>query len=779
MASKSLGTLTLDLVARTGGFVQGMDKAERSSKKWRKQVEKDAQAIGKGIGIAAAAVAAATTAMVISTVKSANEISRLSQVSNVSAEAFQRYAAGAKVVGIEQDKLGDIFKDTNDKLGDFMQTGAGPLADFFEQVAPQIGVTADMFRDLSGPDALQLYVSSLEKANVSQNDMTFYMEAIASDATLLLPLLRDNGAGFKLLGDEAERAGAIMGNDTLSAADELSAAMFLMDQTTTGLKNKIMEQVLPALSGMAVSLSDVAMDGAIAEDVGETLTGTIKGIAAAAVGTFAAIQLLRRGIAGLALASETATDGEWYEKIIPPLLARRMYKNWGKTKEVLNIVGEDIDDTAQKYATMLNGIWDAGTEDEAADGTSRIEMVARLLKEAREAAGQAGGDFRALGKDWDKAGKEAQKAADNIRNQISALEVAADTWGMAAGEVKLYTLEQEGATETQIDYARSLIETVENLELSKKAHEDYADLLKDLRTDEEVLTDQMRERLAVLDAMSGLTDAQRMDTAGRIVSDSFEEAPDYAGLDATIGGPAGELDKLDEAQEKLQEWYDTQLSMLDEYRSERADLAEQWDEQELDLKAEHEEKMAEIERARQLTQMAAGEEFFGNLAGAAKAFFGENSKLYRAAFAMEKGYAIAKALMNVPKSYSDAFAAVVGIPVVGPALAPVAGVAAAAAQVAQAAAIGNIGMAHDGMDSIPKTGSWILEKGERVTTAETSAKLDGVLEDIRRGGAGGRGGGNSSVNQSIYVTGSVDKRTSSQMANDAARKQKQVQARLG
>lgn len=140
----------------------------------------------------------------------------------------------------------------------------------------------------------------------------------------------------------------------------------------------------------------------------------------------------------------------------------------GKTKEVLNIVGEDIDDTAQKYATMLNGIWDAGTEDEAADGTSRIEMVARLLKEAREAAGQAGGDFRALGKDWDKAGKEAQKAADNIRNQISALEVAADTWGMAAGEVKLYTLEQEGATETQIDYARSLIETVENLELSKR-----------------------------------------------------------------------------------------------------------------------------------------------------------------------------------------------------------------------------------------------------------------------------------------------------------------------
>ena len=171
------------------------------------------------------------------------------------------------------------------------------------------------------------------------------------------------------------------------------------------------------------------------------------------------------------------------------------------------------------------------------------------------------------------------------------------------------------------------------------------------------------------------------------------------------------------------------------------------------------------------------------MAGAAKAFFGEQSGLYKAAFAMEKGYAIAKALINVPKSYSDAFAAVVGIPIVGPALAPAAGVAAAAAQVAQAAAIGNIGMAHDGLDKVPETGSWYLQKGERVTTANTSAKLDATLDRVGRelrGVAGSRSeGASSGVNQNFYVTGQVDKRTSTQMANDAARKQKQAQARFG
>ncbi len=40
MATRSLGTLTLDIIAKVGGFVSGMDAAERRSEKWRKEVER-------------------------------------------------------------------------------------------------------------------------------------------------------------------------------------------------------------------------------------------------------------------------------------------------------------------------------------------------------------------------------------------------------------------------------------------------------------------------------------------------------------------------------------------------------------------------------------------------------------------------------------------------------------------------------------------------------------------------------------------------------------------
>ncbi|MFX6559788.1 hypothetical protein ABTG55_19615, partial [Acinetobacter baumannii] len=82
----------------------------------------------------------------------------------------------------------DIMKDVNDKFGDFMQTGGGEMADFFEKIAPKVGVTAKEFQGLSGPQILEKYHQTLQTANVSQAEMTFYMDSLADDATLLAPL---------------------------------------------------------------------------------------------------------------------------------------------------------------------------------------------------------------------------------------------------------------------------------------------------------------------------------------------------------------------------------------------------------------------------------------------------------------------------------------------------------------------------------------------------------------------------------------------------------------
>lgn len=90
-----------------------------------------------------------------------------------------------------------------------------------------------------------------------------------------------------------------------------------------------------------------------------------------------------------------------------------------------------------------------------------------------------------------------------------------------------------------------------------------------------------------------------------------------------------------------------------------------------------------------------------------------------------------------------AFASTAAIPIVGPILAPAAAASAAAFAaplVAGVAAASLAGMAHDGIDSIPETGTWLLQKGERVTTASTSAKLDKTLEQVQKNRTDTRGG---------------------------------------
>ncbi|VFQ43858.1 hypothetical protein MSL71_14990 [Desulfoluna butyratoxydans] len=45
------------------------------------------------------------------------------------------------------------------------------------------------------------------------------------------------------------------------------------------------------------------------------------------------------------------------------------------------------------------------------------------------------------------------------------------------------------------------------------------------------------------------------------------------------------------------------------------------------------------------------------------------------------------------------------------------------------------GMAHDGMDSIPEEGTWLLNKGERVVDSRTNEDLKGYLKNGGNGGA--------------------------------------------
>jgi hypothetical protein len=260
-----------------------------------------ARRVGVAMGAAAAATTAALGVIVRTTAQSAAQIQQFAQVANATPEVFQRWSAASATVGIEQEKLADILKDVNDRVGDFLQTGGGPMADFFENIAPRVGVTADQFARLSGPEALQLYVTSLERAGLSQQEMTFYLEAMASDATRLIPLLQNGGAEMTRLGERAAGFGTVLDREALTALRRAEIALIGVGQVFQGMRVQIGAALAPAVTAMADAFLRLAETGG---PINRAFTAVLDNLTR--LGTYAATFaafLAGRWVAGMAAAA--------------------------------------------------------------------------------------------------------------------------------------------------------------------------------------------------------------------------------------------------------------------------------------------------------------------------------------------------------------------------------------------------------------------------------------------------------------------------------------------
>lgn len=154
-----------------------------------------------------------------------------------------------------------------------------------------------------------------------------------------------------------------------------------------------------------------------------------------------------------------------------------------------------------------------------------------------------------------------------------------------------------------------------------------------------------------------------------------------------------------------------------------------------------EQSYQDAKRNLMLTQ---GESLFGDLAGMAKSFAGEQSGVYRALFAVEKGFAIAQSAIAIQQSVAKAMALGFpqNIPVIGQAIAQGATLMGNIKSIAMP-----VGQAHDGIANVPREGTWVLDKNERVVKADDNKKLSQFLD------SGASKGGDINVNVTVSMDG--------------------------
>lgn len=763
-----------DLERQMGG---NEDRAIRTGSAFRESFKESANAVALFVSGAVTGL----TALAVTTANNAAEIQRLAYVSSLGTTEFQEMAAGAKAFGVEQDKLADILKDTQDKIGDFTQNEAGEVADFFEKILPKVGLTAEAFRNLNGKDALQLYVDSLQKANLSQSEMIFYMESIADDATLLLPLLLDGGKGFDLYADAARNAGTIMDETAIKKSNEMRVATQLLEMQMTGLKNQVAQAVMPVFVDLAGQFGKTTDNGTKAAMVAEVLAASFRGLAAVGVGLVGVLATTGKALGAFAAASATMDDGVTMLDRITGMSKVKQFRNIGEALNTLKIGMSDAISTGKDYKDMVVSILEGG-----GGNTDQIKAMASLFDNihtpqttdtpmvrkadkaradaaAKSAAAAAAAAAKAVEQELARRAKayeqlsemsqtDLERTQSEYKERMQLINVFADRSNGEHSRMSDWALQEAKRETASIFLARQqALASYENLNASEidQIKSKYAfersevDLMITYTVDERR---KMREALdqAERKEIADNTNALRasFDERYRIELDFNNriKAIDQSNMSDPEKEMAANVARNvnNDAITGLNKPY---TDMMAEVGGESPEL--------LRLKADEEAKMLIIRDAltqRHITEeeaaaarlqieknfmtsrndlmLSQGEQMLGSMTSIMKSLGGEQSKAYKVMFAIEKGVSIARSIMAIQTGI--AMASANPFPMNLGAMASVA--AATANIVGSLQSVKMAGQAHAGIDYVPKEGTWLLDKGERVLSPKQNSDLTDYMQ---------------------------------------------------
>lgn len=179
--------------------------------------------------------------------------------------------------------------------------------------------------------------------------------------------------------------------------------------------------------------------------------------------------------------------------------------------------------------------------------------------------------------------------------------------------------------------------------------------------------------------------------------------------------------------------YAAQLEAIDEFRQKKIDIGVSYDQLELAAAQQHAQNLIAIDQARKDVQLQAAESIASSTTAAMKDMFGEQSRIYKAAFAVEKAVAIARSIVAIQTGIAQASA--LPFPANLPAIASVIAATASIISNIQAVALNfkEGGPVHGAggprSDSVPAN----LSRGEFVVNADAARRNGPLLEAINSG----------------------------------------------
>lgn len=684
MATSSLGRLTLDLVAKTGGFTGPIERAERNSRRSMRRMQRNAQDAAAGIAKITAAAAAATTGLYLFAKAGMDNIdayAKLARQLDTNIGEYRGIELAATDAGVSQQKLERAMKSYSKRLGDATR-GTGEA----KKAYAELGLEADKIARMPLSEQMATLADEIGKLDTAAA-RTSIADKLMSGGRDVVKLFDSGSDSIRAAVDEAAAFGlaldAVDVANIESANDSIKRTGFAFE----GLQNSVAVKLAPSLEDLANNINKVTKAfhagryddqvallsrvSQMAAAAGAAYLTYRSAVAAATIAQYAFNVAIRANPLGIIVTAATTAVGAVFafrEELgfTAGAAGRAEDALDGATGAIRSGSLAAIDNSYDALTDSLDGV--RQTAQEATLAVLELEKSRSFYEKSGSAA--AGGATAEIARQhklqseaWEQMAEIVKKREDLAERRKKIEEEMASAGGARGGSVEtpaMATAAGTRAIEKQNTALQSLMDTLYPYEAAQQQARREQLLLQTAFTDGTIGIERY------LDAFQRLETSKKNSGSWQDVYDSIGSVNEQLDNSNTFAEKFGGTmsSALEDAIVDFESFGDVAKGVLEDI-------------QRMLVRQSITDPLANAIGGADWGGMIGGL-FSGGSGGGAGSFSGSTGGLYSA-----------------------------------------------------------VGQAHSGIDRVPKSGTWNLEKGERVVTADTSTRLDATLDAVARSGTGG------------------------------------------
>ncbi len=225
----------------------------RSLNRNLKGVGAQTQAIGRFSRLSGVALAGMATGalaglgrLITTSLKTSDELQKLSQTTGISTEGLSRLRFAAEQSGTSLDVVVKAQRRLAANSVDAAM-GIGDARVAFEE----LGINAKELAALEPEQQFAVLADAIRSVENPTQRLAYAQDILGRSGAELLPLLRGGSEGLRRLGEQAERTGNILSQQTADASARVNDTMNELRHTVSGLGQTIFEGLLPSLETAA------------------------------------------------------------------------------------------------------------------------------------------------------------------------------------------------------------------------------------------------------------------------------------------------------------------------------------------------------------------------------------------------------------------------------------------------------------------------------------------------------------------------------------------------